>query len=79
LESLKGINMNLETLAKTSMEAIERGESLYFSGKTCKHGHVSARYALSGSCRQCTIEKAKKYNEIRLQKILAIRERLKDC
>lgn len=33
--------------------AIERGLSTYYTGKPCKHGHLSERKTLEGSCIQC--------------------------
>lgn len=29
------------------------GQNLYFTGKPCRHGHVSERYVQSGTCRMC--------------------------
>jgi hypothetical protein len=34
-------------------QAIELGLPYYFTGKSCKKGHVSKRQALSGSCVEC--------------------------
>ena len=34
-------------------EALEQGLKRYFTGKTCKHGHVSERY-IKGSCCECS-------------------------
>lgn len=36
-------------------EAKRRGLSVYFTGKPCKHGHLSERY-LSGACRECAVK-----------------------
>ena len=39
---------------KTSRkEAFEAGETRYFTGKPCKHGHTAARYTQSGACSAC--------------------------
>lgn len=37
----------------TRQAAIQRGVKLYFSGKPCKRGHLSARYTASGQCVEC--------------------------
>lgn len=37
----------------TRREAIEAGESYYFTGKPCKHGHISKRHVVSCSCYEC--------------------------
>jgi len=40
-------------LPKTRAEALERGLTRYFTGKACKHGHVSERFASGASCVEC--------------------------
>lgn len=47
-----------QTLSIT--EARERGLKRYFTGKKCKNGHVSERYASNGECWQCRQEWRKK-------------------
>lgn len=37
-------------------EAEEKGSIFYYTGKPCKHGHLSERLVKGGSCRQCRIE-----------------------
>ena len=34
-------------------EALEKGLPTYFTGKPCKHGHVSERYASNCGCCEC--------------------------
>lgn len=34
-------------------QAHDRGESVFFTGKPCKHGHVSHRYVSTGGCIEC--------------------------
>ena len=34
-------------------DAIEQGLIYYFTGKPCKHGHISERMVKGGSCRTC--------------------------
>ena len=38
----------------TRKEALSNGLKLYFTGKPCRHGHVSERYTVSVICRGCT-------------------------
>jgi hypothetical protein len=33
----------------------------YFTGKPCKHGHISERYTASGACVECSLIHAKKW------------------
>ena len=35
-------------------EALDKGLKRYFTGGSCKHGHVTERRASSGSCCECT-------------------------
>lgn len=35
-------------------EAKEQGLSKYFTGKPCKHGHISSRTTVNGICDKCT-------------------------
>lgn len=37
----------------TRLEALERGEVYYSTGKPCRRGHNSDRFASNGSCREC--------------------------
>lgn len=34
-------------------EALRQGVTYYFTGKPCKHGHVSERFAQNRNCREC--------------------------
>lgn len=40
-------------------EALSQGLKTYFTGKLCKHGHASVRYATNGKCCECVSEKNK--------------------
>ncbi len=44
--------MNITTRAV----AKARGETVYFTGQPCKHGHTTYRYVNSGACSQCVKE-----------------------
>jgi hypothetical protein len=37
----------------TRKAALAAGDTRYFTGKTCKHGHISPRRAATGECLQC--------------------------
>jgi len=46
----------------TRQQAIEQGLKKYFTGKPCKYGHLSARYA-SGPCIECELSNRQKSYE----------------
>ena len=50
-------------LPSTRAEAHELGAKKYFTGKPCKHGHISERYS-GGKCIQCESIAAKRLYEI---------------
>ena len=33
--------------------AADSGKTFFFTGKACKHGHVSQRYVTTGACKAC--------------------------
>ena len=37
----------------TQSEALRQGVTYYFTGKPCKHGHLSERFAKNKNCREC--------------------------
>ena len=39
----------------TRKDALAQGLTHYFTGKLCKRGHVSARYAKTANCVECTL------------------------
>ena len=45
----------------TRKEALELGLSKYYTGKPCKHGHLSERYTKSGACVECQAKITKEY------------------
>jgi hypothetical protein len=49
-------------LPSTAKEARETGANHYFTGKSCKHGHISKRFT-SGECFECQAEKALVWRE----------------
>lgn len=40
-------------LPRSRREAIDQNEPIYFNGKPCRRGHVSARYAAGNKCIVC--------------------------
>lgn len=44
-------------------EALTKGLKHYFTGKPCKRGHVSERFAMSGVCVTCGLESFRRYYE----------------
>ena len=63
----------------TKEEALEKGLTFYFTGKPCKHGHISERLVKGGSCKECknTIS-AKKREENREKYNKYCREKKKE-
>ena len=51
-------------------EAISLELGKYFTGKPCKHGHVSEKYTKEGFCVECSKIKLRKYNKNNREKIL---------
>lgn len=46
---------------KTRAQALAQGHTYYFTGKPCKHGHISKRSAPKGDCSHCQRIKQSKY------------------
>ena len=51
------------TLPSTAKEAMQLGEKYYFTGKPCKHGHISKRTASARECVECAKIKLQKYEK----------------
>lgn len=43
----------MDDLPSTRNAALLSGSGYYFTGKPCKHGHLSKRYTVSGACCKC--------------------------
>ncbi|UPY96245.1 MULTISPECIES: hypothetical protein [Pectobacterium] len=41
----------------TRLEAAKGGMNKFYTGKPCKHGHLSERWTLNGGCVQCNIDR----------------------
>lgn len=44
-----------EQLPRTAAEAKKMGVTQYFTGKPCKHGHISGRQTKGGNCIECCL------------------------
>ena len=54
----------------TRKESLEKGLSRYYTGKPCKHGHISERTTGDGGCIDCSFIKQKKYYDENRESIL---------
>jgi hypothetical protein len=55
------------TMKASRKEAIEALEKFYYTGKPCKHGHLSKRYTIEGVCFHCvTVKRAEERKRLRL-------------
>ena len=70
-------DIDLNTLPKTRKEAIEQGSKYYFTGKPCKHGHVSKRISSNRACFVCGYEQSVNYRKENLEKVRAIEAKSK--
>lgn len=52
--AVHGYGHDTENLPSSPKEASKIGARYFFTGKPCKHGHVSPRYTKGGSCVFCT-------------------------
>lgn len=48
---------------RSRQEANASGSKFFYTGACCKRGHLSKRYAGSGECQQCAIERASRWQE----------------
>ena len=63
----------------TKNEAKQKGLIFYFTGKPCKHNHISERLVKGGSCRACkNLTSEKKRNENRQEYNKYCREKKKE-
>ena len=53
----------MEQTLLTKKQAREHGLKHYFTGKTCKRGHVDHRYVSTGQCCSCIKEQSKAWQE----------------
>jgi hypothetical protein len=50
---------DLSTLPTTPKEAKQVGSNIYFTGRSCKHGHITYRYTYDKICSTCAKLKSK--------------------
>jgi hypothetical protein len=55
-------------------EALEKGLIYYYTGKPCKHGHITERLVKGGSCRICKNNYSEKY---RNENVLQVKESIR--
>lgn len=55
------VDEDSSNLARSAKEAASLGQNLYFTGRPCKHGHVSARSVHNNCCVSCMKVARKKY------------------
>ncbi len=62
----------------TRKDAISQGLSYYFTGKPCKHGHLSKRFAVCGKCYECHEERRKtdSYKEKVKERLIKNRDKM---
>lgn len=59
----------MATSAISRADAKAKGLSRYFTGKTCKHGHVAERITANGNCVQCLLAIEARYRDGHRDKI----------
>jgi hypothetical protein len=57
-------------IPSTRAEAKAFGESHYFTGETCRNGHIEPRFTGSGVCMACAREKSQKWTALNRDKYL---------
>lgn len=60
----------------TKKEAIKEGYIFYFTGKPCKHGHISERLVKGGACRTCKNLYGEQYKKDNSEKV---KESIRKC
>lgn len=50
-----------KAMKATRKEAIEARERYFFTGKPCKHGHISKRITINGVCYECSNTRSKEH------------------
>jgi 5-methylcytosine-specific restriction endonuclease McrA len=56
---------------KSRADAKAAGETKYFTGKPCKHGHKAPRYVSSGSCEACLLLHKIEWQSANIEKVRA--------
>jgi hypothetical protein len=58
----------------TRLEAAASGLNKFYTGKPCKHGHLSERWVLNGACVQCNVERVAKQRRDLIKTMKAAQE-----
>ena len=58
--------LHINNMCSTKAEAIEQGHDYYFTGRPCKHGHISPRNK-RGECARCAVLLQKLFDERKKQ------------
>ncbi|CAI1023487.1 Uncharacterised protein [Serratia ficaria] len=58
----------------TRVEAAKLGLNKFYTGKVCKHGHLSERWVNNGGCVQCTIERVYRQRRDLIETMKAAKE-----
>ena len=66
----------MDIISKT--QARDNGASTYFTGRPCKHGHISERYVSNGHCKDCIDRRHKEWRKAHPEKTNAISQRWKE-
>jgi len=53
--------IDLQLLPKSKREARAIGSKFFFTGVACKYGHLAHRYATTGHCKVCSVERVKQW------------------
>lgn len=48
------VNAAAERVVISQLDALRAGMTYFYTGKPCKNGHLSKRYAMNGRCYQCS-------------------------
>lgn len=48
-----------ELVVISRREAADTGRLFFYTGKPCKHGHITVRYVTTGACRACLVSNYK--------------------
>ena len=59
----------MQELLSSASAARLAGQSYYFTGKACKHGHVAKRFACSGVCYECSKVASAKWEKAGKRKV----------
>jgi len=55
----------------SNKEALNTGSKFYYTGISCKRGHIGTRYAGKGDCVACTVERANTRYKNKKEEVLA--------